>query len=249
MAKYFFYCLVLVSGLCGCRKQEVPAGNLPEGTISISFDDTYIDNWHNALPLLDSLNIKATFYISSYHTMNNHQKRKLRTIESQGHEIGYHTTNHNDLVKLYTSRGLQKALETEVNPDLKLMRKDGFNPENFAYPFGQRDACLDKQLLTTFKSVRGVCNPKTYNKSLVKEVSASPVFFAPSIDTKSKITDSQVETLIRNASENHLCVMFYAHAINKPTVDYQVTTQRLLYIASLAQKYNMRFVTVREMTR
>jgi peptidoglycan/xylan/chitin deacetylase (PgdA/CDA1 family) len=56
-----------------CSK-EVKDGYIPGGQILLSFDDNNTDNWNDWLPLLDSSGIKATFYISSYHTLTQVRK-------------------------------------------------------------------------------------------------------------------------------------------------------------------------------
>ena len=244
------FLLLFIAGFNGCKKQDVPVGVIPpDGLIALSFDDAYVDNWYAHLSLLDSLGIKATFYISSYHTLNNVQKQKLRTIEAHGNEIAYHTTNHSNLLKQYGKSSMRYVLDTEIKPDLRLMNNDGFNPENFAYPYGQHDPYLDRQLLIYFKSLRAVCNPKNYDKSLVKQSKEGQVFYSPRIDASSKITDEQIKNLLELARNNHNCVMLYAHEINSPRSNYQVTIERLKYLSMLAKTYNLQFVRVAEMTR
>ncbi len=247
MKRYWLlFLLMILTWIGGCSKKDAPVGEFPESFIALSFDDTYIDNWYNSLPLLDSLNIRATFYISAYHTLSPAQKDKLRIIESHQNEIAYHTTNHANLELLYNKKGMKYLIDTEITPDLEQMRRDGFRPANFAFPFGRHDDNLDRQLLNYFQSVRAVCNPKTYNKSLVKRSSESHVLYAPGIDSREKITDDDIENLVALAKSNRDCVMFYAHSIDNPNSRFHVTTEILQYLASLRQKYDLRFQTVKD---
>lgn len=232
----------------GCRKTDVPQGELPTGKIALSFDDASVDNWYRHLPLLDSLGIKATFYISAYHTLSPEQISKLRVIEAHGNEIAYHTTNHSDLLKMYSRNSMWQVLENEIRPDLKLMQRDGFNPRNFAYPFGQHDAFLDRQMLVYFKSVRAVCTPKNYNKAFIKQQCTGEVFHAADIDENSKISEEQMEKMISQAHDYNDCVMFYAHVIANPNSKYYITKNRLRYLASLAKKYKVEFITTADIT-
>jgi peptidoglycan/xylan/chitin deacetylase (PgdA/CDA1 family) len=242
----YFLC---IKGFVSCKKDDVQEGRMPDGMIALSFDDNSVDCWYKYLPLMDSLGIKATYYISGYHKLKPAQKNKLRAIQAHGNEIGYHTTNHADLLKLYSKNSMRYLMDTEIKPDLKLMQNDGFFPENFAYPYGQHDSFLDRQLLVYFKSVRAVCTPKTYKKSLATSSGTGQVFYAPKIDARSKITDEQIENLMNLAHENHSCVFFYAHEINNPNYELQITIDRLRKIASLAQKYNLKFVTTSEVAQ
>jgi peptidoglycan-N-acetylglucosamine deacetylase len=241
----------LLATLCGpgCRKTDIPAGEMPDGKIALSFDDTSIDNWYKYLPLLDSLNIKATFYISAYHTLKPEQVARLRILQAHGNEIAYHTTNHGDLLKMYSRNSMWYVLENEIKPDLKLMQNDGFKPENFAYPYGQHDAYLDRQMLVFFKSVRAVSTPKYYNKSFLKGPCTGEVFHAANIDETSKITEEQIEKMMAQAHDNQDCVLFYAHMINHPASKYYITTDRLRYLGSLAKKYNLEFIPTSDITK
>src|ERR1043166_16920 len=97
-SKILVTCFVLSTSfllLTSCHKDV--QGKLVKGQVALTFDDASVENWHNYLPLLDSLNIRATFYISHYHTFNDHQKQMLKEIEDRGHEIAYHTATHPDL--------------------------------------------------------------------------------------------------------------------------------------------------------
>ena len=48
--------------------------------IALTFDDDRVDNWFQYLPLFDSLDVRATFYISKYNRLSAEQKNKLRII-------------------------------------------------------------------------------------------------------------------------------------------------------------------------
>ena len=91
--------LFLANENIDCKKYEKRAGSIAKGGIMLSFDDNRINNWYKNLNLLDSLQLKATFYLSSYNKLNAAQKEKLHAIENRGHEIGYHTLNHPNMVE------------------------------------------------------------------------------------------------------------------------------------------------------
>ena len=154
MTKLTVYVSVLLFSMsfAACKK-GIPEGRM-EGQIALTFDDASVENWHAHLSLLDSLKIKATFYVSSYHTFDRHQKSLLKDIEKHGHEIAYHTATHPDLPKEVARKGMAEVEETEIKSDLHLMRTDGFKVANFAYPYGSHTSKLNTCLLRTFKSVR-----------------------------------------------------------------------------------------------
>jgi peptidoglycan/xylan/chitin deacetylase (PgdA/CDA1 family) len=241
-------CLVVFAlFFAGCRK-GVPEGELVEGQVALTFDDASVENWHNHLSLLDSLNIKATFYISHYHTFNKQQKAWLKDIQKHGHEIAFHTATHPDLAKEVSKIGLASTEEKEIKTDLKLMQADGYNPTDFAYPFGSHTSQLNTCLLRTFKSVRALSNQQNYNLSLVKEASEGKVLYGANIDNNSRLKEGGILSLLDKAREHHDCLVMVAHQINTNTA-LQITRQRLQYIAQRASERNLKFITVNEIVK
>jgi len=237
---------VLLIAFASCRK-GVPEGELAQGQIALTFDDNSIENWYKQLSLLDSLNIKATFYISHYHTFNKQQKTWLKEIEKRGHEIAFHTATHPDLPKEVAKRGMAATEEKEIKKDLKLMQADGYYPTDFAYPFGSHTSQLNTCLLRTFKSVRALSNQQNYNLSLVKESGEGKVLYGANIDNNSRLKEDGIASLMDKAREHRDCLVMVAHQINVGKL--QISRERLLYIARLAKEKSLRFVTVNEIVK
>ena len=91
---YLTLVTVLFFTFQSCNKQDVTASTNERGGLALTFDDYNIDNWYTYIDLLDSFNVKATFYVSNYNKLNVHQKAKLHEIQNRGHEIAFHSTNH-----------------------------------------------------------------------------------------------------------------------------------------------------------
>lgn len=235
-------------GFSSCRK-AVPEGDLEQGQIALTFDDNSIENWQRHLSLLDSLNIKATFYVSHYHTFNKQQKTWLKEIEAHGHEIAFHTATHPDLAKEVVKNGLAATEEKEIKTDLRLMQADGYHPTDFAYPFGSHTSQLNTCLLRTFKSVRALSNQQNYNLSLVKEAGEGKVLYGANVDNNSRLKEDGILSLMDKAREHHDCLVIVAHQIAVPNVQLKITRERLQYIARLAEERNLRFIRVDEIVK
>ena len=238
-------CFFITVIVCGCRKDSIE-GKLEAGQVALTFDDNSIDNWFSYLPLLDSLDIKATFYVSAYHGFNKMQKNKLHTIALHGHEIAYHTSTHPNMVNAVEKKGLAKLMAEEIDTDLNLMRKDGFTITNFAFPFGRHNQTLDIAMLRYFKSIRAVSNKQNYSKSLVKNSGERQLFYGADIDACSRLTEDAMIGLMGQAQTYHDCLVLVAHKINTPDYKFQVTADRLKRLASEAKKRNLRFITIRD---
>lgn len=231
-----------------CRK-NIPVGKLEEGQVAITFDDATVENWHQYLPLLDSLNIKATFYISHYHKFNQQKKAWLKDIELHGHEIAFHTSSHPDLPKEVAKNGMAQTEVKEINKDLELMKNDGYNITNFAYPFGSYTSQLNNCLLRKFKSVRALSNHQNYNKSLVKESGDWQVFYGANIDNNSRLTDDVLLGLMGKAQEHNDCLVLVAHQINNKAIKLQINRERLQLISRAASERNLKFITVNQIAK
>lgn len=240
---------VFVASLCITCTQQIPEGRLPDGYIALTFDDSSISNWYESLPELESYGIKATFYISHYHALSDADKLLLKKIRDRGHEIAYHTSNHKNLEKLlYATRdGWDKVYE-EVKTDLRLMRQDGFEITDFAYPFGQHDEQLDRELLKIFRTVRAVTNKMNYYRSLAQQAGCEKqVLYAAHVDVKTFLSNDNLATLLAKAKEKKTCAVLGAHFINRPAANYQIDSYKIKFIADLAKQLNLQFITVNEL--
>ena len=125
---------------------------LPAKSVALSFDDGYADNLHNALPLLEKYDAKATIYMvvdrherdwstakkAHHNTGELAREPKLsdeelqRLVASGRIEIGSHTLTH---INLRTTAADDKRRELAESRRL-LQAQTGQAVASFAYPFG-----------------------------------------------------------------------------------------------------------------
>ncbi len=74
-------------------------GGLPSKPVLITFDDGYLDNFSQALPILVKYGFPATFYIISGRVGGRGYLswEQIKVMEKDGMDIGSHTVNHQDL--------------------------------------------------------------------------------------------------------------------------------------------------------
>ena len=251
MAKRFAVINILLLGILlffvGCTKYKKD-GSLKDPGVVITFDDNYVDNWAEYLPLLDSAGVKATFYICRYNRLNAEQKKKLKEIQNHGHEIAFHTTNHYNMMDyVYKHKHTpEELMKYEVEDGLKLMNCDGFYPTTFAYPAGAHNGLFDKMLMRYFKSVRALNGTNDFAKSLIP-TEKNELLYGLGIDKSSKRPDEAIMQVIKSASDNRDCAIFVAHMINSPN-QLSVTRERLLKMFAYIKSLGLKYYTVSEIS-
>jgi peptidoglycan/xylan/chitin deacetylase (PgdA/CDA1 family) len=251
MAKLFIRTLVVLGVLAfvngGCKKFQKP-GHLQTPGVALTFDDDRIDNWHKYLPLLDSVGIKATFYICKYNRLTEEQKRKLAIIKSHGHEIAFHSTNHYNMEEyVYKQKHtIEELIHSEVETGLKLMNNDGYFPVSFAYPYGAHNGLFDKTLMRYFKSVRALNGTQDFSKSIVPTQNNN-VLYGLGIDKSSKRSDPDIITMLQSTKKNNACAILVAHDINSDN-KYSVTKERILKIVAFVKQNDLKYYTVSEIS-
>ncbi|MDB5231779.1 MAG: polysaccharide deacetylase family protein [Chitinophagaceae bacterium] len=239
--------VILISILStGCAKYD-KEGDLPQGSVAITFDDHFVDNWYKYLPLLDSFNAKATFFVDAYSKLTDAQKNKLKIIQQHGHEIAYHTVNHYDLLKYLGKHSMQELIGKEINPGLEAMHKDGFYPTTFAYPFGSHNYQLDIELTKMFKSVRALNGSSNYAKSLVR-ADCNKYLFGLGMDNSSNHPDKLYYRMLDGVKNTSSCLVLVGHMIGENNSKFQVPSDRLRSILQKARELNLKFYTISEIS-
>lgn len=246
-AKTAFIAVLVCGFFSGCSKYKKD-GQLNQAGVALTFDDDRIDNWFEYLPYLDSANVKATFYICKYNRLTIAQKNKLAIIQSHGHEIAFHSTNHyNMLDYVYKYKHTTDELMlNEIECGLKMMNKDGFYPTTFAYPYGAHNGLYDKMLLRYFKSVRALNGTNDFSKSLAP-TEKNTLLFGLGVDKSSKRSDEVVMQVIKSALENNTCAVFVAHDINTSS-KLSITQERLKKMVNYVNQLGLKFYTVSQIS-
>src|ERR1051326_6831686 len=62
--------------------------------VALTYDDAIDVDLNNAIPVLDSLNLKATFYIIGASPVVNRRLNEWKKAAANGHELGNHSLFH-----------------------------------------------------------------------------------------------------------------------------------------------------------
>jgi len=119
--------------------------------LAITFDDGYADNCANCLPLLLERDIPVTYFVTTYHTLeqqpfdhdvkngvplDTNQREALKALHNAGVTIGAHTRSHPNLGAISDPTVLFDEVITATREMEEVI---GGSIKHFAFPYGQID--------------------------------------------------------------------------------------------------------------
>ena len=108
---------------------------LPERPVLITFDDGYVDNYNNAMPILKKYGMRATIFVVPGFTSvqaNYLTWEQLKEMEKNGFTIQSHTLNHRALEELPDDEIRAELLNSKILIEKNL----GHSVDFLAYPTG-----------------------------------------------------------------------------------------------------------------
>jgi PKD repeat protein len=223
-----------------------PSGTSPAG-IALTFDDNSVDAWFEARSIFQQYNAHATFFISNFNNLNQDQINKLKTLQADGHEIAFHGYNHEDVTSYLQSHSLSDYINNEIIQGIDLMKSEGFNPVDFAFPYGTDDPEANEAMKPYFLHMRD-----TYydwdNTIYYEYGSNTPYIAGIGIDDNTYGNSlSDIYAGISTAKQNDRIVIFYGHTLVSGTPrQYETSYTRLENILQYASDNNMRTYTIAE---
>jgi peptidoglycan/xylan/chitin deacetylase (PgdA/CDA1 family) len=128
---------------------RLKTGRQLRGCLSITFDDGYHGNAAIAAPILERFGQRACFFVTTQWIGTDHVPwwdadnkvktewmtwTQVRSLRSNGHDIGSHTETHPDLGVISADEARREVGEGSAHLDAELGEHSGL----FAYPFGGR---------------------------------------------------------------------------------------------------------------
>ena len=141
-------------------------GAIPETynpkVVILNFDDNRKTQFTEAKPILDKYGFKATFYVVCKYLDNKKgymNWTQLETLYKEGHDIGSHTMNHDNLTD-----SSKKSLEYQIGKSKECLQNHGINATSFAYPFdkGWDNKTVVKVLSKYYDLARTASSPLTF---------------------------------------------------------------------------------------
>ena len=138
--------------------------------VSLTYDDALNVHIDNAVPLLDSLGLRATFYLSGFFPSFRERVIDWKRVAAKGHELGNHTLFHpctgnipgREWVKPDYDLGkytMQRLVDEITMANTLLTAIDSQTTRTFAYPCGETkigDSSYADRIRNLFPAARGV---------------------------------------------------------------------------------------------
>lgn len=138
--------------------------------VVLTYDDALNVHLDNAIPILDSLGFRGTFYLSAYFPGSKNRIADWKHAASKGHELANHTLFHpcigKSLGRAWVSAerdldhySLERLLDEIRMTNVFLQALDGKTKRTFAYPCGDMsvgDTSYVESIKNDFVAARGV---------------------------------------------------------------------------------------------
>jgi peptidoglycan/xylan/chitin deacetylase (PgdA/CDA1 family) len=231
--------------------------------VAISFDDHFINEWFALRPMFRKYNAKVTFFITCPDSLTTDEIAKLKTLQADGHEIGFHGTIHGKSTELIAT-GPDNYKNIELAPGLANMAEAGFKPTSYAHPGGNHNAQVDSVLLASgFKILRDVAISRRKIMGFQMYALAprlmpwiyynfdnERIVDALLIDEDSGLTDPEMQEALEKAKNDNTALMLFGHEplYAKPQDgEYGFHVPFLEKILKEAARQNLKFYTMSEL--
>jgi peptidoglycan/xylan/chitin deacetylase (PgdA/CDA1 family) len=209
----------LVIDNVGVYKKSDPVGIFKTGAVTLRFDDGWLSQYQNAIPKLNSLGFKGTFYIVTKQMADQGfpgymSMTQVKSLYNSGHEIGAHTRNHPHLSTLSFADQQNEIVGSRQD----LLSQNVGTINSFAYPFGDYDSntlsiVQGAGFTNASASLGGFVNP-TSNKYLLERQ-----------EVTNSVTLDQMKAWIDQALANKQWLTITFHEVNNSGNLYSITPE------------------------
>jgi sialate O-acetylesterase len=171
MKKTFFVAIVFLLLLSASHSQSNQPWKGKKCAVVLTYDDAIDQHLDNAIPVLDSLGLKATFYLTAFSNSMQTRLNDWKKLAVKGHELGNHTLYHpciggpgrTWLKPEYDMRNytVQRMVDETKMTNLFLRALDGKTKRTFAFTCGDMkigDSSFINGMKNDFVAARAVRN-------------------------------------------------------------------------------------------
>lgn len=218
---------------------------MKKNLISLTFDDGWMSQYENAVPVLTQYGYTGTFYIITEFLYKKHSQRmfanNVTELHEKGHEIGSHSVSHPSLPYHFWKdvgseiRDSKNALEDLLEQPVK----------SFAYPYGRYNNKIKKLVEATgYENARAVDGLerskgfKGFNYSLTNkfEICCKSVKRGTSLE--------EVRIWIEIAKRNNFWLVLNFHQVVDKPSEWGCTPEMFSLVCQLIKVQNLQVETL-----
>jgi peptidoglycan/xylan/chitin deacetylase (PgdA/CDA1 family) len=232
-----------------CKQEKHQAG------LCLSFDDRYVKEWYQMRGLFNQYKAHVTFFVSQFDSLSVDEIKMLHELQNDGHEIASHGAMHVQAESCIKEHSYKEYIAHEIDPSIASMKKEGFDPVSFAYPYGSKYWFTDYLLLKKFNCTRGVAS--LMNKASLKEVddifynfNGNRKLFSFGIDTPSNLSHEAIIEAMERATLKNEVLLLNGHvpiqSSTPPTYSFDI--KLLEFILKEAEQRHLVFYRFRDLS-
>ena len=170
MKKYFIALSIILTAINAFTQSNQPWRG-KKCAVVLTYDDAINEHLDNAIPVLDSLGLKATFYVTAFSYSMRTRLNDWKRLAVKGHELGNHTLYHpcagglgREWVKPdydMNNYTVQRMVDETRMTNLFLQALDGKTKRTFAFTCGDMkigDSSFINAMKNDFVAARAVRN-------------------------------------------------------------------------------------------
>jgi sialate O-acetylesterase len=219
MTRICYLILLTTLSLTPARAGDKPPWHGKQCAVCLTYDDALNVHIDNVVPILDSLGLKATFYVSGFFPSFKARSKEWKSVAAGGHELGNHTLFHpcegkapgrewvrpEYALESYTMKRMIDEIEMA---DVLLQAIDGKSLRTFAYPCGDRkvgDSSYVENIKKRFVAARGV-------EGKMQKIGEVDLYDIGAYMINGQSGDELVQ-LVKKAMESKALVVFLFHGV------------------------------------
>lgn len=211
-----------------------------EGMVTLSFDDSWLSQYQNVFPVLQSAGIKGTFFFTTQPVQEGWSDymtpSQVQAIANAGHEVAGHTITHPHLPQMSSSQ-ITNELVASKN---YLQNLTGKAVTSFAYPYGEMNSTVKALVQQAgYTSARGT-DDETQNTA------KSDKFALKSSCIENTETFAQVKAQIDAAKANKQWYIICIHNVRNVNDQYTLTPAFFQQIVNYIKSSGIKVVTEAE---
>ncbi len=213
------FCFIITLMAALVHAQENTIWHNKRCAVCLTYDDALNVHLDHVVPLLDSLGLKATFYISGFFQGFRERSAEWKIIASKGNELGNHTLFHpcegNRPDRKWVqpdydlhSYSMQRMSDEIDMTNVLLNAIDGEKMRTFAYPCGDThagDSSYVPKIKRTFIAARGV-------EGKMKRINEIDLYDIGSYMINGEPGDVLI-ALVKKAMESNSLIVFLFHGV------------------------------------